>query len=90
MGLLSICVTPRSARPGVGEWKKDPGGRTFLEVRVAAAPADGAANDEVVRLLAKALGVPRSGLSIASGHTARLKRIEVPLGEVEIEARLSR
>jgi uncharacterized protein YggU (UPF0235/DUF167 family) len=43
-----------------------------------------------VRLLATALGVPRSGLSIASGHTARLKRIEVPLGEVEIEARLSR
>jgi uncharacterized protein YggU (UPF0235/DUF167 family) len=90
MGSLSIRVTPRSARPGIGEWKADPGGRPFLEVRVAAAPADGAANDEVMKLLAKSLGVPKSALSIVSGQTARLKRIEVPLDEAELQARLSR
>lgn len=90
MGLLSIRVKPRSAKPGVGEWKKDPGGRPFLEVRVAAAPADGAANDEVLKLLAKALGVTKSSLSIVSGQAARLKRIELPLDEGEILARLSR
>ncbi len=90
MGLLSIRVTPRSARPGIGEWKADPGGRPFLEVRVAAAPADGAANDEVVRLLARAIGLPRSRLSIVSGHFARLKRIELPLSEDEVRTRLSR
>ena len=43
MGMLSIRVTPRSAKPGIGEWKADPGGRPFLEVRVAGAPADRAA-----------------------------------------------
>jgi len=90
MGLLPIRVTPRSAKPGVGEWKTDPGGRPFLEVRVAAAPADGAANDEVIKLLAKALGLPKSQLAIASGHTARLKRIELPLTEAEIRVRISR
>lgn len=90
MALLSIRVTPRSARPGIGEWKSDPAGRPLLEIRVAAAPADGAANDEVTRLLAKALGLPKSALTIVSGHTARLKRIEVPLTDVEIRARLSR
>lgn len=90
MGLLSIRVTPRSARPGIGEWKSDPAGRPFLEVRVAAAPADGAANDEVVRLLAKALGLPKSRLSIVTGHSARLKRLELPLGEEEVRTRLSR
>ena len=88
--LLSIRVNPRSAKPGIGEWKTDPGGRPFLEVRVAAAPADGAANDDVLRLLAKALGVPKSRLSIVGGQTARLKRIEVPLDESEVRARLSR
>jgi uncharacterized protein len=88
--LLSIRVNPRSAKPGIGEWKTDPGGRLFLEVRVAAAPADGAANDEVLRLLAKALGVPKSRLSIVGGQTARLKRIELPLDESEVRARLSR
>lgn len=90
MGMLSIRVTPRSAKPGIGEWKADPGGRPFLEVRVAAAPADGAANDEVIKLLAKALGLPKSDLAIVSGHGARIKRIELPLGEAEIRAGLSR
>ena len=90
MGLLSIRVSPRSAKPGIGGWKTDPGGRAFLEVRVAAAPADGAANDEVLKLLAKALDLPKSNLAIASGQTARLKRIELPLDEAEVRARLSR
>jgi len=90
MALLSIRVTPRSAKPGVGEWKVDPGGRPFLEMRVATAPADGAANGEVIKLLAKALGLAKSSLTIVSGQTARLKRIEVPLDEGEIRARLSR
>ena len=90
MSLLSVRVTPRSAKPGIGEWKTDPGGRAFLEVRVAAAPADGAANDEVVKLLAKALGIPKSSLAIVSGQAARLKRIELPLDEAEMRSRLSR
>ena len=87
---LSIRVTPRSAKPGIGEWKSDPGGRPFLEIRVAAAPADGAANEEVVRLLAKALGLAKSRLTIVSGQTSRLKRIEVQLDEDEVRTRLSR
>ena len=87
--VIAIRVTPRSAKPGIGDWKVDPVGRPYLEVRVAAAPTDGAANDEVINLLAKALGLPKSGLVIASGHTARLKRIELPLTEAEIRARIS-
>jgi uncharacterized protein YggU (UPF0235/DUF167 family) len=90
MGLLSIRVSPRSAKPGIGGWKTDSGGRAYLEVRVAAAPADGAANEEVLRLLAKALELPKSSLAIASGQTARLKRIELPIDEAEVRARLSR
>ena len=88
--VIGIRVIPRSAKPGIGLWQVDPGGRPFLEVRVAAAPADGAANEELIRLLAKALGVPKSGLTIVSGQTARLKRIEIPLGESDVRARLSR
>jgi len=90
MGMLSVRVTPRSAKPGLGDWKTDPGSRSFLVVRVAAAPADGAANEEVLKLLAKALGLPKSSLVIVSGQTARLKRIELPLEEDEVRARLSR
>jgi uncharacterized protein YggU (UPF0235/DUF167 family) len=88
--VIGVRVTPRSAKPGIGEWKADPGGRPFLELRVAAAPADGAANDEVIKLLAKALDLPKSSLVVVSGHAARLKRIEIPLDEAEIRARISR
>ena len=88
--VIGVRVTPRSAKPGIGEWKADPAGRPFLEVRVSAAPADGAANEEVIRLLSKALGVPKSSMTIVSGQAARLKRIEMPLGEAEIRFRLSR
>jgi uncharacterized protein (TIGR00251 family) len=87
---LSIRVTPRSSKPGIGEWKVDPGGRPFLEIRVSAAPADGAANDELVKLLAKALGVPKGSVRIVSGPTSRLKRLEMPLDETEVRARLNR
>lgn len=88
MGLLSVRVTARSAKPGIGAWRSDAGGRAFLEVRVAAAPADGAANEELIRLLSRALGIPRSRLGIASGQLARLKRIDVPLDDDEIRERL--
>ncbi len=57
---------------------------------MAAAPTAGAANDEVIKLLAKALGLPKSSLDIVSGQSARLKRVELPLDEAEIRARLSR
>lgn len=86
--ILAIRVTPRSSRPGIGEWKTDLGGRPFLEVRVAAAPADGAANDEVIRLLAKALGIPKSSVAIVSGQATRLKRLELPLSVQEIRRKL--
>jgi uncharacterized protein (TIGR00251 family) len=88
--LLAIRVTPRSAKPGICGWKTDPGGRPFLEVRVAAAPADGAANEEAVKLLARALGVPKGSVCIITGETSRLKRVEVPLDEAAIRALLSR
>ncbi len=46
-------------------------------MRIAAAPSDGAANDALVRLVAKALGVPRRDVTLASGATARLKRLHI-------------
>jgi uncharacterized protein len=49
----------------------------MLKVRVGAAPTDGDANKAVVRLLAKALGLPKSAVRITSGETGRLKRLEI-------------
>jgi uncharacterized protein YggU (UPF0235/DUF167 family) len=44
---------------------------------VAARPVDGAANEALLRLLADALSVPRSRLSLRSGGRSRAKVIEV-------------
>ena len=74
---LTVRVTPRGGRDAVEGWSRDDAGRPVLKVRVAAAAADGAANAAVIALLAKALGRPRSSLTIVRGETARVKQIEV-------------
>ena len=86
---VAIRVTPRSAKPGIGGWRAGADGREELEVRVAEAPTDGAANDAVIRLLAKALGISRSELSIISGATSRHKRVAIPFDLTEARGRLS-
>jgi uncharacterized protein len=88
-GVLAIRVTPRSAKPGIGGWRTGADGREALEIRVAEAPADGAANDAVVKLLAKALGISRSQVAIISGLTGRNKRVAIPFGPEEVRRRLS-
>ena len=76
---FQVRVVPRASRSEVaGEHDG------ALRVRVTAPPVDGAANDEVVRILAKALGVSRSSVEIKSGHTSRVKQVRVsaPVAQV--------
>ena len=48
-----------------------------LKIRLAAPPVDGAANDELVKLLSKTFGVAKSAVEILSGQTARTKQIKI-------------
>lgn len=62
-----------------------------LEVSLAAPPADGAANAELVRVLAEALGVRRSEVALVHGTASRTKLVEVTgLDAREVSARLGR
>ena len=70
-------LTPRGGRDAVDGWAVDADGRAYLKVRVASPPVDGAANAALVALIAKTLRVPRSAVRVASGETARLKRLEL-------------
>ena len=48
-----------------------------LKVRLAAAPVDGAANAELVKVLAKFLDVSKSSVEIISGETSKTKQVKV-------------
>ncbi|HLL16707.1 MAG TPA: DUF167 domain-containing protein [Pyrinomonadaceae bacterium] len=48
-----------------------------LRVRVAAPPVEGAANEELARTLARALGVPARAVEITSGHASKTKLVRV-------------
>jgi uncharacterized protein len=87
--IIAVRVTPRSSKPGIGEWKTVAEGREELEIRVSAPPADGEANAAIVKLLSKQLGVPKSSVAIVAGETARHKRIALPLNEAEVRQRLA-
>jgi uncharacterized protein (TIGR00251 family) len=59
------------------------------KVRVAAAAERGRANDAVVRLLADALAVPRTSISLVSGHGGRDKIVELlGIDPSQVERRL--
>jgi uncharacterized protein len=59
--------------------------------RIASPPERGRANDALVDLLAKALGVRESSVRIVGGRSGRAKVVEIAdLETVEVERRLMR
>lgn len=64
----------RDAIEGVGE---DAAGQRFLKVRVRAIAEKGKANTAVELVLAKALGVPKSAVSVEKGETQRIKTVRI-------------
>ena len=70
--VVTVRVTPRSSRTEI-LWVQD----GVLKVKLNAPPVDGAANAELVKLLARKLGVSRSAIELVSGQTSRTKRLRV-------------
>ena len=68
---LALRVTPRAARNAVT--LKD----GQLRVTVTTVPEDGKANAAVVQLLAKALRIPKSRLTLVRGATSRDKLFRI-------------
>lgn len=48
-----------------------------LKLRIAAPPVDGAANEELVRFLARTLHIPARAILIVAGHASKLKTVRV-------------
>lgn len=69
-GVIDLAVIPNAKR---SEWAGLHDGA--LRLRLAAPPVDGAANQAVLRWLAKDVGVRVADLELISGHSARRKRV---------------
>jgi uncharacterized protein (TIGR00251 family) len=70
--IISVRVIPRANQSRIDGRRGD-----ALLVRLKAPPVDGAANAELIRVIASALDVPARSVSIVSGEHARQKRVAV-------------
>ena len=69
---ITVRATPRSGRDSIEAGT----GGVFL-VRVTAPPDEGRANAAVCKVLAEALGVPKSAVTVVRGHRTRVKTLEI-------------
>ena len=83
--VLKVQVQPRASRDEV----VGPHGEA-LKIRITAPPVAGAANNHLLKFLAKKLQVTRSQMSIASGATSRAKSIAIEgISAKEVRQRLT-
>jgi uncharacterized protein len=83
-----VRLTPKGGRDAVEGWEAASDGSEHLKCRVRAVPENGKANTALVALLAKTLAVPKSAVTIVSGATSRLKRVEIAGAGAVLAARL--
>jgi uncharacterized protein YggU (UPF0235/DUF167 family) len=74
---LSVRLTPSGGADRIDGRATDSAGRSYLKARVRAAPENNQANRALEALIAKAFGVAKGKVSVARGHTARLKVLEI-------------
>ncbi len=84
MGRIAVRVTPRSSRNAVEGFDES----GLLRVRVTAPPLEGAANEAVTRLLARALVLAPREVVLTRGGRARIKHYDLPISAKEARHRL--
>jgi uncharacterized protein (TIGR00251 family) len=70
--IIDVRVIPRASKSQIAGTRQD-----ALLVRLCAPPVDGAANDELIRLLSETLDVPRRNIEIVTGQQSRTKRVRI-------------
>lgn len=86
---LFVRVTPNAGRNAIEGVEQRDDGSAVLRLRVTAVPDKGKANAAVIALLAKALGIPKSSISVSNGQTSRLKTLAISGEPVLLQSRLA-
>ena len=71
---ISVRVTPRSSVDEVVGWNAE---SNVLSVRVKASPINNAANEATIKVISKALKVPKSKIRIVGGAKSRDKIVAI-------------
>ena len=74
---LTVRLTPRGGHDAIDGIEVLSDGRCVLKARVRAPASGGEANAELIRLIARALGVAPRSVTLAAGATARIKRLTI-------------
>lgn len=85
---LSVRLTPKGGRDALDGVERLADGAAVLKARVRAAPHEGAANEALVRLVARSLGVAPSRVALTAGAAARIKTLRVEGDPAALAAKL--
>ena len=82
---FEVRIQPRSSKTEISGIQDG-----ILRVRLTSPPVDGAANKQCIELLSRKMKIPKRAIRIASGASARRKRLKVlGLGVEEMKSILS-
>lgn len=70
--IIIIKVVPNARESLIDSYKDN-----ILKIKIKAPPDKGKANEELIDFLSKKLKIAKSRIHILSGHTSRLKRVEI-------------
>ena len=83
---LEVYVKPRASKARVLGMRANQ-----LDVAIAAAPVDGAANEALIECLAEYFDVPKSAVTIVRGRASRRKLVDIEGStQADLDVRLGR
>ncbi len=85
---LAIRLTPNAGRDALEGLEENAEGEAYIRARVTSVPEKGKANKALITLIAKAIAVPKSSISIVSGETARQKILRIDGDPEDLERKL--
>lgn len=68
--LVSLYIQPKSSKNQVVGIHNG-----AFKLKIKAPPVDGAANKECIKFISKEIKIPKSSITIISGHTGRQKKV---------------
>lgn len=86
--MLRVRLQPKSSADRLEGLMRNANGQAYLKARVRAIPEKGKANAALEKLIAKAICVPRSVVSVVKGSTDRVKTVQISRQDISVKTAL--